>query len=81
MLVLPQTPNQVHPVLKQMSILVFHLSGSLQKGNNCQVMILKYYQLRGEWEHGKSSILISKCLSSFPVKGTLIPFKQPLRWK
>ena len=45
-LVLPQTPKQVHPVWKKMSMLVIHLSGSSTKANHCQEMLLKSYQLR-----------------------------------
>ena len=81
LLVLPQTSNQVHPMWKKMSMLVVLLSGSLQKANHCQEMLLKSYQLRGEWEHEKGTTTMSKGLSSFVVKGTLIPFKQPLRWE
>ena len=40
LIVLPQTPNQVHPMWKNMSMLVVHLSRSLQKTNNCQEMLL-----------------------------------------
>ena len=39
LLVLPQKPNKVHPVWKKMSMLVVHLSGSLQKANHCQEML------------------------------------------
>ena len=81
LLVLPQTPNLVHPMWKKMNMLVVHLSGSLQKANQCQEMLLKYYQLHGEWEQKKGTTPMSKGLSSFVVKGTLIPFKQPLRWE
>ena len=81
LLVLPQTPNQVHPMWKKMSMLVVHLSGSLQKANRCQEMLLKSYQLRGKWEQEKGTISMLKGLSRFVVKGTLIPFKQPLRWE
>ena len=49
---------------KMMSILVVHLSGSLQKANHCQEMFLKSYKLRREWEQGKDTIPISKRLSS-----------------
>ena len=77
--VLSQTPNQVHPMWKKMRLLVVHLSGSLQKANHCQEMLLKSYQLHGEWEQKKGTIPMSKGLSSFVVKGTLIPFKQTLR--
>ena len=77
--VLSQTPNQVHPMWKKMSLLVVHLSGSLQKANHCQEMLLKSYQLHGEWEQKKGTIPMSKGLSRFVVKGTLIPFKQTLR--
>ena len=45
MLVLSQTPNRVHQMQKKVSMLVIHLKGSLQKGNNCQEMLLKSYQL------------------------------------
>ena len=79
LLVLPQIPNQVHPMWKKMSMLVVHLSGSLQEANHCQEMLLKSYQLRGEWEQEKGTTPMSKGLSSFVVKGTLIPFKQLLR--
>ena len=81
LLVLPHTPNLVHPMWKKMNMLVVHLSGSLQKANQCQEMLLKYYQLHGEWEQKKGTTPMSKGLSSFVVKGTLIPFKQPLRWE
>ena len=81
LLVLPQTPNQVHSMWKKMSMLVVHFSGSLQEANHCQEMLLKSYQLRGEWEQKKGTTPMSKGLSSFGVKGTLIPFKQPLRWE
>ena len=77
--VLPQTPNQVHPRWKKMSMLVVHLSGSLQKVNHYQEMLLKSYQPRGEWEQEKGITPMSKGLSSFVVNGTLIPFKQLLR--
>ena len=53
LLVLPQTPNLVHPMWKKMNMLVVHLSGSLQKANQYQEMLLKYYQLYGEWEQKK----------------------------
>ena len=49
LLVLPQTLNRAHPMWKKMSMLVVHFSGSLQKGNHCQEMLLKTYQLCGEW--------------------------------
>ena len=64
-----------------MSILVVHLSDSSQKANHCQDMLLKSYQLRREWEQEKSTIPMSNVLSNFIVKGTLIPFKHPLRWE
>ena len=41
LLVLSQTPNQIHPRWKKMSMLVVHFSGSLQKANHCQEMLLK----------------------------------------
>ena len=41
LLVLPKAPNQVHPMWKKMSMLVIYLSGSLQKANHCQEMLLK----------------------------------------
>ena len=50
LLVLPKTPNQVHPMWKKTSMLVVHLSGSSQKENHCQEIVLKSYQLCGEWE-------------------------------
>ena len=53
----------------------------IHQANHCQEMLLKSYQLRGEWEQGKGTVPISKGLSSFVVKGTLIPFKQPLWWE
>ena len=81
LLVLLQTPNQVHPMWEKMSMLVVHLSGSLQKANHCQEMLLKSYQLRGGWEQEKGTTPMLKGLSSFVVKGALIPFKQPLRWE
>ena len=81
LLVLPQTPNLIHPMWRKMNMLVVHLSGSLQKANQCQEMLLKYYQLHGKWEQKKGTAPMSKGLSSFVVKGTLIPFKQPLRWE
>ena len=62
-------------------MIMVHLSGSLQKANHCQEMLLKSYQLRGEREQKKGTILISKGLSSVVVKGTLIRFRQPLRWE
>ena len=43
LLVLLKTPNQVHPMWKKMSMLVVHLSGSLQKANHSQEMLLKSY--------------------------------------
>ena len=55
MLVLPRTPNQVHPMWKKMGMLVVHLSGSLQKAKHCQEMLLKSYQLCGEWEQEKGT--------------------------
>ena len=79
LLVLPQTSNLVHPMRKKMSMLVVHLLGSLQKANHCQDMLLTSYQLREEWQQGKGTIPVSKGLSSFAVKDTLIPLKQPLR--
>ena len=53
LLVLPQTLNLIHPMWKKMNMLVVHLSDSLQKANQCQEMLLKYYQLHGEWEQKK----------------------------
>ena len=81
LLVLPQTPSKVHVMWKKMSMLVVHLSGSLQKVNHCQEMLLKSDWLHGERLQGKGTISISKGLSSFVVKGTLFPLKQPLRWE
>ena len=43
----------VHPMWKKMNMLVVHLSGSLQKANHCKEMLLKSYQLHGEWEQKK----------------------------
>ena len=80
-LVLPQTSNLVHPMWKKMNMLVVYLSGSLQKANHCQEMLLKSYQLHGEWDQKKGTTPMSKGLSSFVMKGTLILFKQPLRWE
>ena len=79
MLVLPQTLSQVHPLWKKMSMLVVLLSGSLQKVNNFQEMLLKSHQLREEWKQEEGTI--PKGLSSFVARGTLIPFKWPLRWE
>ena len=79
LLLLTQTPNQVHPMRKKMTMFVGHLSGYLQKANRCQEILLKSYQLRGEMEQGKGIIPRPKGLSSFVVRGTLIPFNQPLR--
>ena len=45
LLVLPKTPNLVHPMWKKMNILVVHLSDSLQKANHCQEMLFKSCQL------------------------------------
>ena len=81
LLVLPQIPNQVHPIWKKMSMLAVHLSGFLKKANHCQEMLLKSYQFRGEWEQEKGTVPMSKGLSNFVVKGTLMSFKQPLRWE
>ena len=64
-----------------MNMLVVHFSDSLQKANHCQEMLWRSYQLRGEWEQEKGTTPMSKGLSSFVVKDTLIPFKQPLRWE
>ena len=75
LLLLTQTPKQVHPMWKKMTMFVGHL----QKANRCQEILLKFYQLRGEMEQGKGIIPRSKGLSSFVVRGTLIPFNQPLR--
>ena len=50
LLVLPQTPNLVHPMWKKMKMLVVHLSGSLEKANHCQEVLLKSYQSHGDWE-------------------------------
>ena len=60
LIVLPQTPNQVHPMRQMMSMLVVHLSGSLQKANNCQEILLKSYRLHGEWEQGKGTTHIER---------------------
>ena len=79
LLLLTQTPKQVHPLWKKMTMLVGHLSGYLHKANRCQEILFKSYQLRGEMEQGKGIIPRSKSLSSFVVRGTLIPFKEPLR--
>ena len=65
MLALPQSPNQVHPMWKKISILVVHLPGSLQKANECREMLLKSYQLCWEWEQGKGAIPIICILKSF----------------
>ena len=78
--ILTQTPNQVNPLWKKINMLVLHLSSFSKKTNHYQEMLLKPDQLYGEWEQGKDAILTSKGLSSFVIKGTLIPFKQPLRW-
>ena len=81
LLVLQQTLNQVHPMRKKINMLVIHLSGSLQKVNHCEEKHLKSCQLHGQWKQENGTIPMSKGLSSFVVKGTLIPFKQPLRWE
>ena len=81
LLVLPQTPNQVHPMWKKISMLVVHLSGSLQKANHYQEMLLKSHQLHREWEKEKGTIPMLKGLSSFVMKGTPIPFKESLWWE
>ena len=81
LLVLPQTPNLIHPMWKKMNMLVVHLSGSLQKANHCQEMLSKCYELHGEWEQKKGTTPMSKDLPSFVAKGTLILFKKPLRWE
>ena len=64
---------------KEMNMLVVHMSESLQKANHCQEMLLKSYQLHGEWEQ-KGTTPRSQGLSSFVVKGKLIPFKQPIEF-
>ena len=81
LLLLPQAPNLVHPMWKKMKMLVVHLSGYLKKANHCQGMLLNSYQLHGEWEQKNGTTPMSKGFSSFVVKGALIPFIQPLRWK
>ena len=60
----PQAPKQVHPMWEKISMLVAHFSGSLQKANHCQEMLLMSYQLHGEWEQERSRIPISKGVSS-----------------
>ena len=62
LLVLPQTPNQVHPMWEKMSMLVVHFSGSLQKANHCQEKLLKSYQRRREWEQENGTAPMSKGL-------------------
>ena len=74
LLVLPQTPNQVHPMWKNMSMLVVHLSGSLQKANHCQEMLLKFYHFRGEWEqknsHFKRFVKFCRERNTDPIQAT-----------
>ena len=79
--ILPKTHNLVHSMWKTWSMLVVHLSGPLQKANHCQGMLLRSYRLFGEWERENGTIHMSNYLSSFVLKGTQIPFKQPLRWR
>ena len=81
LLVLPKTHNLVHSMWKTRRMLVVHLSGPLQKANHCQGMLLRSYQLFGDWEQENGTIHMSKYLSSFVLKGTHISFKQPLRWE
>ena len=50
LLVLPQTPNQEHPMWKKMSMLVVRLSESLQTANNCQEMLFEI--LSASWKDG-----------------------------
>ena len=81
LIVLPQTPNLVHPMWKKLDMLVVHMSGFSQKANYCQEMLWKSYELHEEQEQEKGTIPTLKGLSSFVMKGALIPFKQPLRCK
>ena len=72
LLVLPQTSNLVHRMWKKMSMLLVHLSGTFQKANQYQEMLLKSYQLSGEREQEIGTIPMSKGLSSFVVECTPI---------
>ena len=78
LLVLTQTPNQVHPVWKKISMLVVHLSGSLQKGNYCQKMLLKSYQVRGAGTGKMYNSHSEKFFKFCRERYLVIPFKQPL---
>ena len=75
LLVLPKTHNLVHSMWKTRRMLVVHLLGPLQKAYHCQGMLLRSYQLFGEWEQENGTIHMSNYLSSFVLKGTQIPFK------
>ena len=58
-LVLPQIPNYDVPMWKKLDELVVHLSGSLQKTNRCQEILLKSYSCHGEREKKKGKIATS----------------------
>ena len=62
LLILPQTWNPVHRMWKKMSMLLVHLSGTFQKANQYQEMLLKSYQLSGDREQEIGTILMSKGL-------------------
>ena len=76
LLVLPQTPNQVHIQCGKKSACWWSICQAFRRKKITVKMLLKSYQFHGEWEQGKGTIPTSEC---FIVKGTLISFKQPLR--
>ena len=79
LLQLPQSPGEVHPMLRKMDIIVAHLSGLPQDAQICQKRLLKSYHPHGEKGRRRGTTAISKNLLNLVLRGTKIPFKQPLK--
>ena len=58
LLQLPQSPDQNDPLWWKMDMIVAHLSGSSRRAQHCQKQLLRSYQLPGDKEQRKITMVI-----------------------
>ena len=77
LLKLPQYPELVGPMWRKIDIVVYHLSGSLQKAMEFQNKLKTYWKHDGDRRQGKDKQDMCSDSHNIVINGVLISFRQP----